>query len=155
MLNESNMLLNRWERLQPYADRFATTFFDALFEADPELRRLFRNASLETQFIQFAHLLTKIVSATDDRGELDRRIELIVRRLAGGSTSRARAVRAAIAAMLVQVELTAMTPQMLIPWKAAYAVLADMLAGPAWQGRRAVMEPRVTDELARARRSAA
>jgi hemoglobin-like flavoprotein len=157
MLYERDMLLNRWERLQPYADRFATAFFETLFEADPELRQLFSNASLDAQFIRFAHLLTEIVSATDDGEELDRRIELIVRRFARGraSTDRKRAVRAAIAAMLVQVELTAMTPPMLAPWKAAYAAVTDMLRGTAWLGSRAVFEARVRVEHARDRRSAA
>jgi hemoglobin-like flavoprotein len=143
--------------LQPYADRFATAFFDTLFEADPELRQLFSNGSLQAQFIRFAHLLTGIVSASDDREELDRRIEVTVRRLArGGSTSsRSRAVRAAITAMLVQVELTAMTQQMLALWKAAYVAVTDMLPGTARLRGRAVMEPRVRAEVARDRLSAA
>jgi hemoglobin-like flavoprotein len=157
MLYECDALLNRWERLQPYADRFATAFFDTLFEADPELGQLFSNASLETQFTRFAHLLTKIVSATDDDEELNRRIESTVRRFTrgGSDTVRSRAVRAAIAAMLVQVALTAMTPQMLAPWKAAYTTVTEMLRGTARLGGRAAMERRVRAELARERRSAA
>ena len=63
LTDEWQVLLDRWQRLQPFADRLATAFFDTLFACDPDLRQLFGGASLEAQFLRFAHLLTEIVSA--------------------------------------------------------------------------------------------
>ena len=73
--HEWQMLLDRWQRLQPYADRFATAFFDTLFGCEPDFAHRFGGATLEAHFLRFAHLLTEIVSAQDDREELDHRIE--------------------------------------------------------------------------------
>lgn len=147
---EWTALINRWERLQPYADRFATAFFDTLFALDPDFREVFGRASLEAQFLRFAHLLTEIVSATDDAEELDDRIERVVRRFArdDSATDRSRAVRAAIEAMLVQVELTAMTPSMLAPWKAVYAAVTEMLRGTTWLAPRLVPQVAPRADLA-------
>ena len=131
---ERQALMNRWERVQPYADRFAAAFFDTLFTIDPDFGQALAGASLDAQFIRFAHLLSHIVSATDDRDELEHRIELIVRRFArdDSETDRSRALRAAIAAVLVQVELTAMTAPMLAAWKRIDAAATEMLRGSTW-----------------------
>src|SRR3712207_4373166 len=64
-------LLETWDQLQPSADRFAAVFFDTLFAWEPQARLLFGGARLETQFLRFAHLLTRLVSASDDPEELD------------------------------------------------------------------------------------
>ena len=80
--HEWQMLLDRWQRLQPYADRFATAFFDTLFGSEPDFAHQFGGATLEAQFLRFAHLLTEIVSAEDDREEVDHRIEQFVQRYA-------------------------------------------------------------------------
>ena len=80
--HEWQVLLDRWQRLQPYADRFATAFFDTLFAHEPEFVQLFGSASLEAQFLLFAHVLSEIVTATDDSDELARCVELVVQRLA-------------------------------------------------------------------------
>jgi hypothetical protein len=128
---ERQALINRWERVQPYADRFAAAFFDALFTIDSDFGQSLVGASLDAQFLRFAHLLSHIVSATDDREELDRRVELIVQRFArdDSETDRSRALRAAIASVLVQVELTAMTAPMLATWKRIDATATEMLRG--------------------------
>lgn len=131
---ERQALINRWERVQPYADRFAAAFFDTLFTVDPDFGQALLGDSLDAQFLRFAHLLSHIVSATDDREELDRRVELIVQRFAqdDSETDRSRALRAAIAAVLVQVELTAMTAPMLAAWKRIDATATEVLRVFAW-----------------------
>jgi hemoglobin-like flavoprotein len=155
-----HMLLDRWERLQPHADRFATAFFDTLFAREPDLRHVFGGASLEAQFLRFAHLLSEIVSAEGDLDELDRRVELIVYRFANDDTAtrQSRAVKAAIAAMLEEVAAAHMTPEMRASWKAVYAMVATMLGGATWQVYRrnvtVLLNTAMRAELAADRRSA-
>ena len=129
-----DVLVARWEQLQPYADRFATAFFDTLFAWAPDFRQVFGGASLQAQFIRFAHLLTQIVSATDDREELDQRIEAVVHRFAraDSETSQSHAMRAAIAAMLDEVSRSAMPAPVLVTWKAAYVAVGNILRGTRW-----------------------
>ena len=122
------LLLDSWERLQPNADRFATTFFDTLFGTDPELRQLFGGASLETQFIKFAHLLTELISVEDDPHELADRIDMIAHRYAGDSSGEhEHAFRAAITAMLADVSVARLTPDARQWWKAGYAMVDTII----------------------------
>jgi len=134
---EWQVLLDRWQALQPFADRFATVFFDTLFDWDPDLRQLFGGASLEAQFLRFAHLLTEIVSAAGEPDELDLRVEVIIQHSADDSaTEQSRAVRAAIAATLEEVAAAGMTPSMWESWKAAHVAVAALLSGTRLAGRR-------------------
>jgi len=157
--HEWQMLLDRWQRLQPYADRFATAFFDTLFGSEPDFAHQFGGATLEAQFLRFAHLLTEIVSAEDDREELDRRIEEIVQRYArdDSATGKSRAVRAAIAAMLQEVERVGLTPQMRSDWRSASAAVNGMLRGTRWQPARpngsTILQTALRAELAADRRA--
>jgi hypothetical protein len=122
------LLLDSWERLQPNADRFATAFFDALFANEPELRQLFGGASLETQFIKFAHLLTELISVEDDPHQLAARTDMIAYRYAGDSSGENdRAIRAAITAMLGEASLARLTPEARQWWKAGYAVVDTII----------------------------
>ena len=125
---EWQMLLDSWERLQPIADQLATVFFDTLFSCDPELRYLFGGASLEIQFIKFAHLLTELVSLKDDRQELERRNDTIVRRYSSDSSAdHVRAIRTAIAAILAQASVARLTPEMRLSWKAAHVTVVTII----------------------------
>ena len=157
--HEWQMLLDRWQRLQPYADRFATAFFDTLFGCEPDFAHQFGGATLEAQFLRFAHLLTEIVSAEDDREELDRRVEQVVQRYAwdDSATRQSRAVRAAIAAMLEEVVRAGLTRQMRADWKSANAAVNGMLRGTTWQAARTngstILQTALRAELAADRRS--
>ena len=125
---EWQLLLDSWERLQPNADRFATTFFDTLFGTEPELRQLFGGTSLETQFIKFAHLLTELISVEDDPRELADRGDMIALRYAGDSSGEHdHAFRAAITAMLADVSLARLTPDARQWWKAGYAMVDTII----------------------------
>jgi hypothetical protein len=153
------MLLDRWQKLQPYADRFATAFFDTLFGCEPDFAHRFGGATLEAQFLRFAHLLTEIVSAEDDREELDHRVEQIVHRYArdDSATGKSRAVRAAIGAMLQEVASVGLTPQMRADWRSANAAVNGMLRGTTWHGARTsgstILQTALRAELAADRRS--
>jgi hypothetical protein len=140
---ERQTLINQWERVQPYADRFASAFFDTLFTVDPDFGYLFSCGSLDAQFVRFAHLLSQIVSATDDREELERRVEVIVHRFArdDSEADRSCAIRAAIASVLVQVELTAMTASMLTAWKRIDAAATEMVRDTGVAGTRTFRLP--------------
>ena len=157
--HEWQVLLDRWQGLQPYADRFATAFFDTLFGCEPQFVHLFGGASLEAQFLRFAHLLTEIVSAGDDRDELDRRIEQIVHRYArdDSATDQSRAVRAAIAALLEAVSRAGLTPQVRAAWRSTNAAVNSMVRGTTWQGARTdnslILQAALGAELAADRRS--
>lgn len=157
--HEWQTLLDRWQKLQPYADRFATAFFDTLFGCEPDFAHRFGGATLETQFLRFAHLLTEIVSAEDHREELDRRVEQIVQRYArdDSATRQSRAVRAAIAAMLEEVARAGLTPQIRADWRSANATVNGMLRGTRWQEARtngsAILHTALRAELAADRRA--
>jgi len=129
--HEWQVLLDRWQRLQPYADRFATAFFDTLFAHEPEFVQLFGSASLEAQFLRFAHVLSEIVSATDDADELARCVELVVQRFAKDdcATDQSQAVRAAIAATLAELAKADLTPHMRASWHAAYVAVTAIVRG--------------------------
>ena len=157
--HEWQMLLDRWQRLQPYADQFATAFFDTLFSCEPEFAHWFGSATLEAQFLRFAHLLTEIVPAEDDPEELDHRIEQIVQRYArdDSATGQSRAVRAAITAMLLEVEQVGLTPQMRADWRSASSAVNGMLRGTRWQPARpngsTILQTALRAELAADRRA--
>ena len=157
--HEWQMLLDRWQRLQPNADRFATAFFDTLFGCEPDFVHRFGGATLEAQFLRFAHLLTEIVSAEDDREELEHRTEQIVQRYArdDSATGQSRAVRAAIAAMLQEVARVGLTSQMRSDWRSANAAVNGMLRGTTWQAARpngsSFLQTALRAELAADRRS--
>jgi hemoglobin-like flavoprotein len=154
-----SVLLDRWQRLQPYADRFATAFFDTLFALQPGFLQIFGSATLDAEFLRFAHLLTEIVSAADDADELPACVERVVQRFARDDceTDRSRAVRAAIHAMLAEVAAADMTPHMWASWHAAYVAVTAVLRGARLQGDRAgaaaIRYTAVTAELAADRRS--
>lgn len=157
--NQWSVLLDRWQRLQPYADRFATAFFDRLFALQPGFLQIFGSASLDAEFLRFAHLLTEIVSAADEADELPVCVERVVQRFAKDDceTDRSRAVRAAIDAMLAEVAAADMTPQMRASWHAAYVAVTAILRGARLQrnqaGAAAILRTAVTAELAAERRS--
>jgi hypothetical protein len=141
------LLLDSWERLQPNADRFATVFFDTLFNCDPELRHLFGGTSLETQFIKFAHLLTELVSVESDPRQLGQRIEMAVHRYAGGSIDHDCAIRTAITAMLAEAALARLTSEVRMWWSAAYATVVTII----WKGARLSPHGRPTTFMRRTR----
>ena len=157
--NEWSVLLDRWQRLQPYADRFATAFFDTLFAQQPAFVQFFGTASLDAEFLRFAHLLAEIVSAADDADELPGSVERVVQRFANDDceTDRSRAVRAAINALLTEVAAANMTPHMRASWHAAYVAVTAILSGARLQsgraGAAAILHTAVAAELAADRRS--
>lgn len=130
--DEWRMLMATWDRLQPYADSFASAFFDTLFDLAPDLRQLFGGTSLETEFLRFAHLLVDLVSAQEDPRELDRRIDVVIHRLGGHARDgRHTAIRAAIAAMMKAVACSGMTREMRSSWQSASVYLDTVLASAA------------------------
>ena len=129
--DEWRTLMATWDQLQPYADSFASAFFDTLFDLAPDLRQLFGGTSLETEFLRFAHLLTELVSAQEDSLELDHRIDVVIHRLGGNAVDEQNAIRAAIEAMMNAVTSSAMTREMQGSWRSAYVYLGTVLGNAA------------------------
>ena len=129
--DEWRTLMATWDQLQPYADSFASAFFDTLFDLAPDLRQLFGGTSLETEFLRFAHLLTELVSAQEDSLELDHRIDVVIHRLGGNAVDEQNAIRAAIEAMMNAVASSAMTREMQASWQSAYVYLGTVLGNAA------------------------
>ena len=129
--DEWRTLMATWDQLQPYADSFASAFFDTLFDLAPDLRQLFGGTSLETEFLRFAHLLTELVSAQKDSLELDHRIDVVIHRLGGNAVDEQNAIRAAIEAMMNAVASSAMTREMQASWQSAYVYLGTVLGNAA------------------------
>jgi hypothetical protein len=139
-------LLERWKRVQPYADRFATTFIDTLLASGADFRQIFGGGTLEVQFLRLAHVLTQIVCADDGREEMDTRVELIVRRFARDDfdTRPLRALRTAVTATLREVAASDMSTQARASWNSAYAAIGAVLGGTTYLDTRGVTAIRRT-----------
>lgn len=142
---DRRLLLDSWQRLEPYADKLATVFFDRLFELAPESRRLFASATLESQFLQFAYMLVELVALHDEPHKMLLATVQIGRRLSryGITDAHYLAVSEAITAMLSHAPEACATPESRAAWHEAYDLLTAIM-------RRAATRHAPTERLSRA-----
>lgn len=140
---DRRLLLDRWRRLEPHADRLATVFFDRLFELTPESRRLFVG-NLEGQFLRFAYMLVELVALHDEPHKTALATAELGRRLTryGIADAHYLAVSQAISAMLAHAPEACATAESRAAWHEAYDLLT-------WIVRRAARRP-ARERLARA-----
>ena len=124
------LLLESWQRLHPHADRLALVLFERLFALEPSCRRIFGGASLETQFVRFAHMLAELMMLqADDPEKLVRMTAELGRRHAvyGVRDEHYYAFEDAIATMLDAAPACCGTPEVRAAWREAYELIATIM----------------------------
>jgi hemoglobin-like flavoprotein len=127
---ERRLLLESWQRLHPHAERLAHVFFERLFALEPDCRQIFAGTSLETQFLQFAHMLTELtVLQVDDPARLVQMAAELGRRHAayGVRDDHYHAFDAALATMLDSAPASSGTPEVRAAWREAYELIATIM----------------------------
>lgn len=127
---ERQLLLESWQRLHPHVDRLALVFFDRLFALEPDCRQLFAGASLEGQFLRFAHMLAELTTLhADDPQKLVLMTAELGRRHAqyGVRDAHYHAVEDAIVTMLDSAPECCRTPEVRAAWREAYELIATIM----------------------------
>ncbi len=65
------LLKQSFQEIQPYADKFVSSFYVNLFTANPEVMSLFKNTDMETQKKKLLGSLVLIVNSLEQPGSLD------------------------------------------------------------------------------------
>ena len=128
-----DMIRASWIAVEPIGDVAATLFYDRLFELDPALRRLFRNADMAQQHKILIQTLTVVVKSLDRLDQLVPAIEALGRRHAGYGVrpEHYETVGAALLWTLGQNLGDAFTSDVEHAWTQAYSTLASVMIAAA------------------------
>ena len=80
---EQQLVRSSWAAIEPIADEAATLFYDRLFELDPRLKALFRDADMERQRMVLMQSLAVVVRNIDRLDQIIPEVEALGRRHAG------------------------------------------------------------------------
>jgi hemoglobin-like flavoprotein len=80
---EQRLIRSSWAAIEPIADEAATLFYDRLFELDPQLQALFRDADMERQRMVLMQSLAVVVRNIDRLDQIIPEVEALGRRHAG------------------------------------------------------------------------
>jgi hemoglobin-like flavoprotein len=80
---EQRLIRSSWAAIEPIADEAATLFYDRLFELDPRLQALFRDADMERQRMVLMQSLAVVVRNIDRLDQIIPEVEALGRRHAG------------------------------------------------------------------------
>jgi len=122
-----------WTSVDPIQDVAGALFYDRLFELDPALRRLFRNADMAQQHKILIQTLTVVVKSLDRLDQLVPAIEALGRRHAGYGVrpEHYETVGAALLWTLGQNLGDAFTSDVEHAWTQAYSTLASVMIAAA------------------------
>lgn len=131
--NQVDLIRASWASVEPIQDVAATLFYDRLFELDPALRRLFRNADMAQQKKILMQTLTVVVKSLDRLDQLVPAIEALGRRHAGYGVraEHYETVGAALLWTLGQGLGEGFTPDVERAWTQAYSTLASVMIAAA------------------------
>ena len=131
--NQVDLIRASWTSVEPIQDVAATLFYERLFELDPTVRRLFRNADMDQQKKILMQTLTVVVKSLDRLDQLVPAIEALGRRHAGYGVrpEHYETVGAALLWTLGQGLGDGFTPDLERAWTEAYSVLASVMIGAA------------------------
>jgi hemoglobin-like flavoprotein len=131
--NQVDLIRASWASVEPIQDVAATLFYDRLFELDPALRRLFRNADMAQQKKILMQTLTVVVKSLDRLDQLVPAIEALGRRHAGYGVrpEHYETVGAALLWTLGQGLGEAFTSDVERAWTQAYSTLASVMIAAA------------------------
>jgi hemoglobin-like flavoprotein len=80
---DQELIRTSWAAVEPNADEAATLFYDRLFELDPRLKALFRDADMERQRMVLMQSLAVVVRNIDRLDQIIPEVEALGRRHAG------------------------------------------------------------------------
>jgi hemoglobin-like flavoprotein len=131
--NQVDLIRASWASVEPIQDVAATLFYDRLFELDPTLRRLFRNADMAQQKKILMQTLTVVVKSLDRLDQLVPAIEALGRRHAGYGVraEHYETVGAALLWTLGQGLGKGFTTDIERAWTQAYSTLASVMIAAA------------------------
>ena len=131
--NQVDLIRASWASVEPIQDVAATLFYDRLFELDPTLRRLFRNADMAQQKKILMQTLTVVVKSLDRLDQLVPAIEALGRRHAGYGVraEHYETVGAALLWTLGQGLGEGFTTDVERAWTEAYSTLASVMIAAA------------------------
>jgi hemoglobin-like flavoprotein len=131
--NQVDLIRASWASVEPIQDVAATLFYDRLFELDPTLRRLFRNADMAQQKKILMQTLTVVVKSLDRLDQLVPAIEALGRRHAGYGirAEHYETVGAALLWTLGQGLGEGFTTDVERAWTQAYSTLASVMIAAA------------------------
>ena len=131
--NQVDLIRASWASVAPIQDVAATLFYDRLFDLDPTLRRLFRNADMAQQKKILMQTLTVVVKSLDRLEQLVPAIEALGRRHGGYGVrpEHYETVGAALLWTLGQGLGEAFTPDVERAWTQAYSTLASVMIAAA------------------------
>ena len=131
--SQVDLIRASWASVEPIQDVAATLFYDRLFELDPTLRRLFRNADMAQQKKILMQTLTVVVKSLDRLDQLVPAIEALGRRHAGYGVraEHYETVGAALLWTLGQGLGEGFTTDVERAWTEAYSTLASVMIAAA------------------------
>ena len=131
--NQVDLIRTSWASVEPIQDVAGTLFYDRLFELDPALSRLFRNADMAQQKKILMQTLTVVVKSLDRLDQLVPAIEALGRRHAGYGVraEHYETVGAALLWTLGQGLGEAFTSDVERAWTQAYSTLASVMIAAA------------------------
>jgi len=123
-----------WQRVVPIADAAARSFYDRLFEIDPQLRLLFSSVDLDAQRRKLIQALALVVGSLEHINDVIPSLEALGRRHAGYGVTDAHydTVRAALISTLQQGLGDVWTEEVKAAWVQAYSLVSGVMrAGTA------------------------
>lgn len=82
-LEQKKLVQETWEKVVPIAETAAELFYGRLFEIDPELKPLFKNADMKEQKMKLLQMLGMAVKGLDNLDQLVPAVENLGRRHVG------------------------------------------------------------------------
>ena len=132
---QKEIVKQTWTMVVPIADTAADLFYDRLFELDPDLKVLFKDADLASQKKKLLQALATTVAGLDDLASLVPQISELGRRHAGYGVIDAHyeTVGRALLWTLQQGLQEAWTPAAQNAWAAAYIIVSETMKAAANQ----------------------
>ena len=132
-MNPDQILLVRasWPAIAERADMLTITFYEKLFDIDPNAAALFTGVDMAAQRKKLAQALAVVVRAADDPGTLIPALTALGKRHSGYRVEHHHfeSVGAALLGSLAETLGTDFTPDVRDAWAQAYGVVAGIMRG--------------------------
>lgn len=122
-----------WGKIAPIADQAVASFYDRLFELDPELRALFAGADMDVQRVKLAQALGGVIACLERSEEIVPQLQSLGRRHAafGVTESHYDTVGAALLGTLEEGLAEDWSSETRSAWTAAYGLIAGTMTAAA------------------------
>ncbi|HNM38249.1 MAG TPA: globin family protein, partial [Anaerolineales bacterium] len=128
-LEQKRLVQETWEKVVPIAETAAELFYGRLFEIDPELKPLFKNADMKEQKMKLLQMLGMAVKGLDNLDQLVPAVENLGRRHVGYGVkdSHYDTVGDALLWTLEKGLGEDFTPEVMEAWTETYVTLATVM----------------------------